>query len=77
MTGRRGMIGLGVDRGENDVTLYRGFDITPAPGGFKISSMGSYPVVTEVFPTKEAAMDCVDAMRKADAKRNAAALLAD
>ncbi len=51
------------------MTTYRGFDITPAPDGFTIHSMGSYPVVNDVFPTEEAAMDYIDAMRKAAAKR--------
>lgn len=53
------------------MTTYRGFDITPAAGGFTIHSMGAYPVVTDVFPTEEAAMDYIDAMRKAAAKREA------
>jgi len=45
--------------------LYRGFDITPVVGGFTIHSGGSYPVVTVVFASEEAAMKFIDALRKA------------
>jgi hypothetical protein len=46
-------------------TIYRGFDITPVAGGFTIHSGGSYPVVTDVFASEEAAMNHIDALRKA------------
>ena len=47
------------------MTIYRGFNIVPADGGFTIQGQGSQPVVTEVFPSEEKAMDHIDAMRKA------------
>lgn len=46
--------------GETDMTIYRGFIIIPADGGFTIRG-----VVTEVFSSEEMAMDHIDAMRKA------------
>lgn len=42
------------------MTIYRGFIIIPADGGFTIQG-----VVTEVFSSEEMAMDHIDAMRKA------------
>jgi len=47
------------------MTIYRGFNIIPADGGFTIHGVEAYPVVTEVFATEEKAMDHIDAMRKA------------
>jgi hypothetical protein len=47
------------------MTTYRGYDITQTPEGFTIHSMGAYPVVTEVFPSEDAAMNFIDAARKA------------
>ena len=55
------------------MTIYRGFDITPANGGFTINGREPYPALTEVFATEEEAMDHIDrsgklfdrAMRKA------------
>ena len=51
------------------MTTYRGYDIAPAAEGFTIHSAAACPVVTDVFPTEEAAMDYIDALRKAAAKR--------
>lgn len=46
--------------------IYRGFDITQnADGSFSIHSGGSYPVVADTFPTEDAAMDAIDAIRRA------------
>ena len=46
--------------------IYRGFDITQnADGSFSVHSGGSYPVVADAFPSQEAAMDAVDAVRRA------------
>ena len=47
------------------MTIYRGFNIVPADGGFTILDLSVQPVVTEVFPSEEKAMDHIDAMRKA------------
>ena len=46
-------------------TIYRGYDIKPNEDGtFGLHSAGSFPVVTETFPTEEKAMDHIDALRR-------------
>jgi hypothetical protein len=48
------------------MTTYRGYDIKQnADGTYGVHSMGSYPVIAETFPTEEAAMNAIDAARKA------------
>jgi hypothetical protein len=47
-------------------TTYRGRDIKQnSDGAFSIHSTGSFPVVTETFPTEEAAMDHIDRLKRA------------
>lgn len=41
--------------------IYRGYDILKnREGSYGLHSNGSYPVVTETFPTDEAAMNWID-----------------
>jgi hypothetical protein len=48
------------------MTIYRGYDIKPnADGTFGIHSGGSHAVITETFPSEEAAMNAIDALRRA------------
>ena len=57
--------GVGPGR-ERQMTIYRGYDIKPnADGTFGVHSGGSYAVVTETFPTEEAAMNAIDAIVRA------------
>jgi len=46
--------------------IYRGHTIYQTPdGSYRARSMGSYPVISETFPTSHAAMDAVDASLRA------------
>lgn len=48
------------------MTIYRGYNITKnEDGSYGIHSGGSFAPVAETFPTEEAAMDFIDAQRKA------------
>jgi hypothetical protein len=46
-------------------TTYRGYDIKQnKDGSYGVHSMGSHPVITETFPSEEAAMDHIDTLRR-------------
>ena len=48
------------------MTIYRGYDIKKnEDGSYGIHSGGSFAPVAETFPSEEAAMDFIDAQRKA------------
>lgn len=48
------------------MTIYRGYDIKKnGDGSYGVHSQGSFPVIAETFPTEDAAMNAIDAARRA------------